>query len=266
MYTDSRYIINGNSTIPSVRKLEGDDLYNQAQYFIENAKSVAFLTGAGISTGAGIPDFRSKTGWYSKSPSDILSHNNFFNKPKEVCEFLYKYYSLIDVEPTLSHKLIAKLQEHKDIYVITQNVDMLHTKAGSKNVLEYHGSFKEAKCYKCKKVYSIESILNEKVHTDEFSVKCSCRGYIKPDIVLFGEDVKHKKEALKIMKKVDLVVIVGTSLNVAPFSELPLKCYFDTPYIIINKSPTELDNNRMSVVIREDCDVALQRILQTAIV
>lgn len=178
---------------------------------------------------------------------------------------IYIIFKFIDVEPTLSHKLIAKLQEKKDVYVITQNVDMLHTKAGSINVLEFHGSFKEAKCYKCKKVYPIETILNEKVNTEEFSVKCSCRGYIKPDIVLFGEDVKNSKEAIKIMKKVDLVVIVGTSLKVQPFSELPLKCSLDTPYIIINKEPTELDDNRMSVVIREDCDIALRKILNTSI-
>lgn len=261
MFDDERYIVNGNMTVPYVKKLKDDKVIEQARYFVENAKNIAFLTGAGISTSAGIPDFRSKNGWYSKSPENILSKDNFFKNPQEVCSFLYKYYSLIDVEPTKSHKLIANLQNKKEVYIITQNVDMLHTKAGSKNVIEFHGSFKEARCYKCKKTYPIEQILNDRVDTKEFSIRCNCRGYIKPNIVLFGEDVKQQKEAIRIMKKVDLVVVIGTSLKVKPFSDLPLSCSLDTPYIIINKEPTELDDNRMSVVIRDDIDKVLNKLL-----
>lgn len=262
MFNDYKYIENSSLTIPYVKKLDGNEKYDQARYFIKEAKNIVFLTGAGLSTSVGIPDFRSKEGWYSKSPETILSRDNFFRKPKEVCEFLFRYLKLIDVEPTESHKIIADLEKtDKNISVITQNVDMLHTRAGSTNVIEFHGSFKKAKCYKCKKEYSIDKILNEDVYTDEFKIQCDCRGYIKPDIVLFGEDVHCKKEAIKIMKKADLVIIMGTLMAVQPFADLPSYCKIETPYIIINKDATYLDDHRMSVVFNEDCDKVLNEII-----
>lgn len=265
MLKNSEFMSNENSRIPYVKKLSDDKLLEQCRYFINEAENIVFLTGAGISTNSGIPDFRSKNGWYSKSPKDILSRSNFFRKPKEVCEFLYRYYNLIDVSPTISHKIIAELGNRKNVSVITQNVDMLHTKAGSKNVIELHGSFKGATCYKCKKKYNIEKVLNEDVLTDNFKVQCSCRGYIKPDIVLFGEDVYDLKKAIGTMKKADLVIIIGTGLQVNPFAALPTYCKMDTPYIIINKEATTLDDNRMSVVVHGDCDDILKKIMEKEI-
>ena len=265
MLKNSEFMSNENSRIPYVKKLSDDKLLEQCRYFINEAENIVFLTGAGISTNSGIPDFRSKNGWYSKSPEDILSRSNFFRKPKEVCEFLYRYYNLIDVSPTISHKIIAELGNRKNVSVITQNVDMLHTKAGSKNVIELHGSFKGATCYKCKKKYNIEKVLNEDVLTDNFKVQCSCRGYIKPDIVLFGEDVYDLKKAIGTMKKADLVIIIGTGLQVNPFAALPTYCKMDTPYIIINKEATTLDDNRMSVVVHGDCDDILKKIMEKEI-
>lgn len=262
MFKNNEFISNENSRVPYVKKLSGDKLLEQCRYFINEAENIVFLTGAGISTNSGIPDFRSKNGWYSKSPEDILSRSNFFRKPKEVCEFLYRYYNLIDVSPTISHKIIAELGNNKNVSVITQNVDMLHTKAGSKNVIELHGSFKDATCYKCKKKYNIERILNQDVFNDNFKIQCSCRGCIKPDIVLFEENVYYLKKAINIMRKADLVVIVGTGLQVNPFATLPTYCKIDTPYIIINKDATTLDDDRMSVVINGDCDDILNKIIK----
>lgn len=265
MLKNSEFMSNENSRIPYVKKLSDDKLLEQCRYFINEAENIVFLTGAGISTNSGIPDFRSKNGWYSKGPEDILSRSNFFRKPKEVCEFLYRYYNLIDVAPTISHKIIAEFGNRKNVSVITQNVDMLHTKAGSKNVIELHGSFKGATCYKCKKKYDIEKVLNEDVLTDNFKVQCSCRGYIKPDIVLFGEDVYDLKKAIGTMKKADLVIIIGTGLQVNPFATLPTYCKVDTPYIIINKGATTLDDDRMSVVVNGDCDDILKKIMEKEI-
>lgn len=122
-----------------VENLPEDEKYEQCAYFIKNAKNICFLTGAGISTNAGIPDFRSKTGWYSKEPEDILSFNNFMKNPREIYNFLYKYYKLVNkAEPTLSHKIISNLEDMgKNVTAITQNIDKLHEKAGSSDIIEY---------------------------------------------------------------------------------------------------------------------------------
>lgn len=261
MYDELKYIDKGIMTVPYIKKLDGEEIYEQAKYFLKEAKHIVFLTGAGISTNANIPDFRSKQGWYSKSPEDILSRDNFFKNPREVCDFLYKYYNLIDVDPTLSHNIIADLENKgKNVTVITQNVDMLHKKSKSSNVFEFHGSFNKAHCYRCKKDYPITDILNENVSNKDFSVKCECRGYIKPDIVLFGEDIKYREESMAAVRKADLLIIVGTSLSVQPFASLPSYAPMGTPYIIINNSPTYLDDNRMSVVLNGDCDEILSKI------
>lgn len=262
MFDNSEFIKNTNAMVPYVTKLSGDKLLEQCRYFINEAKNIVFLTGAGISTNAGIPDFRSKKGWYSKNPEDILSHSNFLTHPKEVYKFLYKYYNIINVMPTISHKIIAKLEKNKNVSVITQNVDMLHNKAGSTNVIELHGSFKSATCYKCKKKYDITKVLNENVLTDDFEVQCTCGGYIKPDIIFFEENVYNLQEAINIMKQADVVVIVGTGLQVHPFASLPSYCKIDTPYIIINKEATALDDDRMSIVASGDCDDILNKIIK----
>lgn len=232
-----------------------DKKYEQCAYLINNAKNITFLTGAGISTSCGIPDFRSKNGWYSKSPEDILSFNNFVKNPIEVYNFLYKYYNLIDVEPSYSHFFISWLESiGKNVSVVTQNVDMLHSKAGSSDVIEYHGSFESSNCIICNKEYSIESVLREYNSDSDKIYKCNCGGLIKPNIVLFGESINEMTTSESVLFNSDLVVVVGTSLQVEPFSQLPLKAPLDCPYIIINKTPTYLDDNRMSVVLNGDCD------------
>lgn len=244
-----------------VENLPKEDRYNQCAYFIKEAKNICVLTGAGISTNVGIPDFRSKTGWYSKEPGDILSFANFTKNPKEVYNFLYKYYELIDVEPSISHKIICDLEKmDKNITVITQNIDKLHQKAGSTDVIEYHGGLDKANCVICGKEYDIETVLNENINKDSFDYKCNCGGYIKPNITLFEEDILEASFAMNKVSKADLVIIIGTSLQVSPFCELPYYAPIDTPFIIINKDVTYLDDNRMSVSIHGDCDLIIKNI------
>lgn len=247
-----------------VEALDNDEKYKQIAYFITEAKNICVLTGAGISTNVGIPDFRSKTGWYSKAPEDILSFDNFIKNPKEVYSFLYEYYKLINVEPSISHKLIARLENDKDknITVITQNIDKLHQKSGTTDVIEFHGNLNEAKCILCAREHEIESVLNEYIEEDNFNYKCRCGGYIKPNITLFGEDINELTFAKNEISKADLVIVIGTSLQVAPFSELPLLAKLETPIVIINKNPTYLDDNRMSVCIHGDCDEVLSKIME----
>lgn len=245
-----------------VENLPEDEKYEQCAYFIKNAKNIYFLTGAGISTNAGIPDFRSKTGWYSKEPEDILSFSNFMKNPREVYNFLYKYYKLVNkAEPTLSHKIISNLEDMgKNVTVITQNIDKLHEKASSSDIIEYHGGLDRANCVLCNKEYNIDYILNDNINSDDFNYKCECGGYIKPNITLFGEDILELSFAKKEISRADLVVIIGTSLEVQPFCELPNYAPLDTPIIILNKSATHLDDNRMSVSIKENCDDSLFKI------
>lgn len=235
--------------------------YEQCASYIKDAKNIYVLTGAGISTNIGIPDFRSKTGWYSKEPEDILSFNNFVKNPKEVYSFLYRYYKLLDVEPSITHKLIANLELlDKNVTIITQNIDGLHQKANSSDVIEFHGNLREAGCIICGKDYPIEYVLNEKIYDDNFNYKCSCGGLIKPYITLFGEDICEYTFAKEEISKADVVIIIGTSMQVEPFASLPFFAPLQTPFIIINRDATYLDNNNMSIVINEDCDKALMKI------
>lgn len=248
-----------------VPQLPLDDRYKQCASYIESAKNICILTGAGISTNIGIPDFRSKAGWYSKEPENILSFSNFMKNPKEVYGFLYRYYKLTDVEPSTSHKLIAKLEHlDKNISVITQNIERLHQKSGSTNVIEFHGSLHEASCIMCGKEYSSETVLNDNIYNLDFNYKCSCGGYIKPNITLFEEDIDELTFAKDEVGKADLVIIIGTSMQVEPFASLPFYAPLQTPFIIINKEATCLDDNNMSVVINEDCDETLEKIIASS--
>lgn len=236
------------------------ELYKRCANLINLSNNICVLTGAGISTNTGIPDFRSKNGWYSKSPEDILSFSNFMKNPKEVYEFLYKYYKMIDVEPTLTHKLVSDLENRgKNVSVITQNIDKLHQRAGSSDVIEYHGGLDKAYCVLCSKEYPIENVLNDNIGNDNFNYKCDCGGYIKPNITLFGEDILEHSFAKKELSRADLVIVIGTSLQVYPFNELPRSCPVGTPIIVINKGFTSLDG-KASIVLNTDCDKALGKI------
>lgn len=259
----NKYIKRVNNYSFYVEQKVGEELYEQCAYFIKEAKNICVLTGAGISTNIGIPDFRSKNGWYSKEPSDILSFSNFINNPKEVYKFLYKYYKLIDVEPSLTHFLLSDLEERgKRLTIITQNIDGIHQKSGSSDVIEYHGNLRKSNCILCSKEYLIETVLNENIEDNDFIYKCDCGGLIKPNITLFGEDILEDSFAKKEISKADLVIVIGTSLEVAPFLELPLNAPIEAPIIIINKNPTYLDDNRMSIVIHQDCDKAFEKIFE----
>lgn len=237
--------------------------YIKASFFIKNAKNICVLTGAGISTNIGIPDFRSKNGLYEKAPEGILSFSNLAKNPLEVYDFLYDYYQMIGKEPSKSHKLIASLEDmDKNITVITQNIDRLHHKAGSKDVIEFHGNLEKAHCIVCHQEYDVTHVLNGNIHKQDFHYKCHCGGLIKPNITLFGEDISELTFAEKEIIKADLVIIIGTSLQVEPFSSLPYKAPLETPFIIINRDKTFLDESNMSLVFNDDCDEVLEKIFE----
>ena len=221
---------------------------------IDNSYNIVVFTGAGISVPSGIPDFRSADGLYNQEsgintkPEEIIS-NYFFNRYPE--EF-YKFYKTKMIYPeakyNAAHKFFANLEKHnKNVTVITQNIDGLHTDAGSTNVLEIHGSVLRNNCTKCHKFYSLEDIMK-----NPGVPKCSCGGIIKPDVVLYGENLDYDTITKSIyeVSHADLLIVVGTSLLVQPANSL-IRYFQGDKIIIINKEKTPYDYIA-NIVINDD--------------
>ena len=221
---------------------------------IDNSYNIVVFTGAGISVPSGIPDFRSADGLYNQEsgintkPEEIIS-NYFFNRYPE--EF-YKFYKTKMIYPeakyNAAHKFFANLEKHnKNVTVITQNIDGLHTDAGSTNVLEIHGSVLRNNCTKCHKFYTLEDIMKT-----PGIPKCNCGGMIKPDVVLYGENLDYDTITKSIyeVSHADLLIVVGTSLLVQPANSL-IKYFQGDKIIIINKEKTPYDYVA-DIVINDD--------------
>jgi len=186
-------------------------------------QKIVVLGGAGTSTESGIPDFRSATGLYNQphkfSPEKILSHNFFFNQPELFYEFYKEHIISKDPKPHIGHQILARWErEGKITKIITQNIDGLHQLAGSNNVIELHGSVLTNHCVKCHKLFELDYI---KQHSGVF--RCdNCNGLVKPDVVLYNEPLDEAKilEAIQAIQEADLLMIIGTSLNVYPAAGL----------------------------------------------
>ncbi len=219
---------------------------------IESSKRITALTGAGISTGAGIPDFRGDEGLYRTGkyePDKIFDINYFLKDPAPFYDFAMDFLAMLkDAKPTYAHLFLADLERRGKIKnVITQNIDGLHQKAGSKRVMELHGSFEKGYCMKCgKEVKALEKIIPE---------ACECGGIIKPDIVFFGEPVKGFYEAKKAVERADLLLVLGSSLAVAPANILPFYCSGEL--IVINKGPVFSMPER-AMIVNDDIDSFLR--------
>lgn len=232
---------------------------DQFQEIINNSKKIVFFGGAGVSTESGIPDFRSVDGLYSMKydylPEEILS-NTFFRK--NINEF-YKFYKdkmiVKGIKPNYSHLFLKKLEEAgKLLSVITQNIDGLHFDAGNIRVWELHGSIKRNYCMKCKKFYDEDYVLNSK----DVPV-CSCGGVIKPDVVLYEENLNDNilYNAIKDISNADCLIVGGTSLTVYPAAGL-IHYFNGDNIILINKSKTDYDkyakivfNDNISDILRK---------------
>jgi len=212
------------------------------QEMINDSKSIVFFGGAGVSTESGIPDFRSVDGLYNQKydypPEEILSHTFFVQKTKEFYDFYRDKMICLDAKPNKAHLKLAELEKKgKLTAVVTQNIDGLHTQAGSKKVYELHGSVHRNYCTKCGKFFGIEAI------TDSVGVpKCECGGTIKPDVVLYEEGLDHDviNGAVKAIAECDMLIIAGTSMTVYPAAGLVR--YFRGKYlVVINRDPTSVD-------------------------
>lgn len=220
--------------------------------FIEESNSIVFFGGAGVSTESGIPDFRSKDGLYNQhdvqfekyKPEYLLSEDCLFKNPKVFYEFYRQKMDTRNIEPNITHKVLAKLEETGKLKaIVTQNIDGLHQKAGSKNVYEIHGTTQRNYCHKCKKEYDPNFLFE----TKELIPKCDCRGLIRPDVVLYGEGLPGKavEGAINAIKNADMLIIGGTSLQVYPAANFVYDFYGEH-LVIVNKEELKITLNQDS--------------------
>ncbi len=219
---------------------------------LNNSNYCVAFTGAGISTESGIPDFRSKDGLYSKISPEVFDLQLFHSKPEVFYNFFKETLNkFVKYQPNITHKVLAELEKKGIIKsVITQNIDNLHQKAGSINVFEVHGSLQTAHCINCNKQFDYKYLENELLNNNKDIVLCDkCNSLVKPDIIFFGESLPEDFNlGLAEIQKSDLLLILGTSLQIYPAGSMPM--YANGEIIVINKEPTPIDN-KASIVIHD---------------
>ncbi len=219
--------------------------------WIKESERIVFFGGAGVSTESGIPDFRSVDGLYNQQyqypPETILSHTFFMRKPEEFFRFYRNKMLFPDAKPNAAHLKLAQWeQEGRLSGVVTQNIDGLHQKAGSKKVFELHGSVLRNYCMRCHRFYSLEDILNT-----TGVPRCECGGTIKPDVVLYEEPLDDGvvADACQAIEQADMLIIGGTSLSVYPAAGL-IDLYRGHRLVLVNKSATPRDS-RADLIVRD---------------
>lgn len=216
---------------------------DKLQTMINNSQNIVFFGGAGVSTESGIKDFRSKDGLYHMkykyAPEEILSHHFFVNNPKDFFEFYLDKMNVLEVKPNIVHNYLVELEKkHKLKGIITQNIDNLHTLAGSNEVIELHGNVNRNYCTKCHKFYN-----GKYVFQSNSIPTCTCGGIIKPDVVLYEEPLDEHNiiKAINLISNADLLIIAGTSLTVYPASSF-IKYFNGQNMVIINRDSTSYDS------------------------
>lgn len=221
----------------------------QLKTWIDESHNIVFFGGAGISTESGIPDFRSEDGLYHQQyqypPETIISHSFYMRNPEEFYRFYKNKMIFKEAGPNPAHLALAKLEEQGKLKaVITQNIDGLHQAAGSREVLELHGSIHRNYCTRCRKFYGLDVV------TESGGVpKCSCGGVIKPDVVLYEEglDQETLQKSVYYISHADMLIVGGTSLTVYPAAGL-IDYYRGHKLVLINKTVTPMDS-RADLVI-----------------
>ena len=235
---------------------------NELQEIINSSDNIVFFGGAGVSTESGIPDFRSESGIfkslekYGASPEQLVSHSYYISNTEEFYNYYKENLVFKDAEPNPAHIKLAELEKAGKLKaVITQNIDGLHQKAGSKNVLELHGSIHRNYCQICNKEYDLDYILKSRGIP-----RCECGGIIKPDVVLYEEPLNDfvLNTAVHYISDADTLIIGGTSLVVYPAAGL-INYFNGSKLVLINKSETPYDG-LASLVINEAIGETLAQI------
>ncbi|MCL2003453.1 MAG: NAD-dependent protein deacylase [Oscillospiraceae bacterium] len=224
----------------------------QLKTILQDAANIVFFGGAGVSTESGIPDYRSADGLYNSKyaypPETMLSYSFFVRQPSEFYRFYRDKMLYPDAQPNKAHLALAELEKRGKLKaVVTQNIDSLHSKAGSVNVLELHGSAYRNYCMDCKAQYPLETIIQA-----EDVPLCSCGGVIRPDVVLYEEGLDERvlAQAARAIRDAEVLMVGGTSLNVYPAAGL-IRHYRGGKLILINKSETPYDGYA-DLMIREN--------------
>lgn len=217
--------------------------------WIKESGNIVFFGGAGVSTESGIPDFRSTDGLYNQQydypPETIISHSFYVRNPEEFYRFYKNKMLFPDAKPNRAHHALAKLErEGKVRAVVTQNIDGLHQAAGSREVLELHGSVHRNYCTRCGEFYSLEDVIKS-----EGVPRCQCGGVVKPDVVLYEEGLDNEviERSVKFIRNADVLIIGGTSLTVYPAAGL-IDYYRGSKLVLINKSDTSRDSQADLVI------------------
>ena len=221
------------------------------QSLIDESKNIVFFGGAGVSTESGIKDFRGKDGLYKEKnkysnlpPEYLLSHSCLIDEPEIFFDYYKEKMDARKYEPNITHKFLVKLEKTGKLKtIVTQNIDGLHQKAGSTNVLEVHGTTTKNYCMKCLKEYPGDYIFNS-----EGIPKCDCGGIIRPRVVLYGESLPDDfNKAMNYISQADLLIVAGTSLTVEPASSL-VKLFNGKNLVIVNLEPTNYDKYATLVI------------------
>ena len=217
--------------------------------YIKESNHIVFFGGAGVSTESGIPDFRSKDGLYNqhdiqfdKYPTEyLLSRDCLYHNPKVFYSFYRQKIDVRNIEPNITHKVLAKLEEIGKLKaIVTQNIDGLHQKAGNKTVYEIHGTSQENYCNKCYKAYPSDYIFE----TIEPIPKCKCGGLVRPNVTLYGENLPTKavEDAIEAIENADMLIIAGTSLKVYPAAGF-INNFAGKHLVVINKEKIDISLN-----------------------
>ena len=238
------------------------DKYEELKKIIDTSKNTVLFTGAGISCPSGIPDFRSADGLYNEkgggySPEQIISHSFFVAHPKEFYEFYKSKMVYPKAKPNAAHRYFAKLEEEGKLSaIVTQNIDGLHQAAGSKNVLEFHGSVHRNHCMRCGKFFDVNYVMNS-----SGAPKCDkCGGPVRPDVVLYEEgiDADVFEKSVAAIENAQTVIVVGTSLAVYPAAGL-LTGFRGENLVLVNKQATPFDRYA-TLVFNEDVVNVVKRL------
>jgi NAD-dependent deacetylase len=245
-------------TEPASPALASKVAIEDAAVLIRKAERAVVLTGAGISTPSGIPDFRSEGSglWSRDEPMEVASLGTFRTAPERFFNWFQPLASQIcNAQPNAAHIALAEFESAGHVRaIITQNIDGLHHKAGSKNVVEMHGTLRTVSCTSCFKQFAADPFLQPYIETGKIPQCLNCNGILKPDVILFGEQLPQAAwyEAQRAARQCDLMVVAGSSLEVLPVAGLPMQALDRGAHlIVINNTPTYL-NVRADVVILDD--------------
>lgn len=234
----------------------------ECRTLLDGAANLVVLTGAGISTAAGVPDFRGPEGLYvtrKYDPDTVFEIGSFRRDPRPFYDFTRDFLGVLDaIEPTFTHRFLARLEaEGRLAVLITQNIDSLHHRAGNERVIAVHGDYWSAHCLDCGAAYDLPA-LRSKVERQEVPTCDECGGVVKPDVVFFGEAVHGLDEAATAMRSADLVLVLGSSLTVFPAAALPelARC----PVVVVNSGPVGLAPGPDRFFVDADLDDYFMRV------